>query len=42
VDQLLREAGLHMLASTNTIPHATNALDISPLLVGPIRDLLAR
>jgi len=42
VDQLLREAGLHTLASTNTIPHATNALDISPLLVGPIRDLLAR
>lgn len=42
VDHVLRQSGLHMLISTNTIPHATNALDISPLLVGPIRDLLPR
>lgn len=42
VDQVLLQAGLERLASTNTIPHATNALDISPLLVAPIRELLSR
>lgn len=42
VDRALREAGLEVLASTNTIPHATNQLDISALLAVPVRELLAR
>jgi ribose-phosphate pyrophosphokinase len=42
VDHVLREAGLEQLVSTNTIPHATNQLDVSSLLVVPIQELLAR
>lgn len=41
-DRALREAGLDMLASTNTIAHPTNQIDISGLLAGPVRELLAR
>lgn len=42
VDRRLLESGLEVLASTNTIPHPTNRLDISPLLAAPVRELLAR
>lgn len=42
IDSVLRETGLTVLASTNTIPHATNQLDISPLLAGPVNELLRR
>jgi len=42
VDRVLLESGLEVLASTNTIPHGTNQLDISALLAGPIRELLTR
>lgn len=41
IDQLLRASGLQVLASTNTIPHPTNRLDISPLLTKPVLELLA-
>jgi ribose-phosphate pyrophosphokinase len=42
VDELLRDAGLSVLVSTNTIAHASNQLDISALLDAPVRELLAR
>lgn len=39
VESMLDAAGLAWLASTNTIAHVTNRIDISPLLVAPIREL---
>lgn len=41
VDRTLLAAGIAPLVSTNTIVHATNHLDVSPLLVPPLRELLA-
>ncbi|GAB3025519.1 ribose-phosphate diphosphokinase [Bowmanella dokdonensis] len=40
-DQMLLEAGLEQLVTCNTIAHSSNLIDISPLLVKPIRDCLA-
>lgn len=40
IDARLREAGLLRLVSCNTVPHATNALDVSPLICSAIRELL--
>lgn len=42
VDVVLQSAGIAPLVSTNSIPHATNGLDLTPLLVAPIRELLVR
>lgn len=41
VEVMLQEAGLAWLVSTNTIPHASNRLDVSSLLQAPLRELLA-
>lgn len=41
IDNTLMEGGLRRLVSCNTIVHASNALDVSGLLVAPIRELLA-
>ncbi len=40
VDKRLRNAGLDSLITTNTIPHSSNALDISGALAGPVRAFL--
>lgn len=40
VDARLREAGLLRLVSCNTVPHATNALDVSPVICAAVRELL--
>lgn len=40
IDARLREAGLLRLVSCNTVPHATNALDVSPLICEAVRELL--
>ncbi|WP_273167954.1 ribose-phosphate diphosphokinase [Marinobacter sp.] len=39
-DQYLLDTGLQALVTTNTIPHRTNGIDISELLVPPIRHFL--
>jgi len=39
-DQTLINAGLKQLATTNTIPHSSNTIDITPLLIDPINDML--
>ena len=39
-DAQLLGAGLDELATTNTIVHPSNAMDISPLLLGPIRECM--
>jgi len=39
-DAQLLAAGLEELATTNTIVHPSNAMDITPLLVAPIRECL--
>ncbi|MEO8063530.1 MAG: ribose-phosphate diphosphokinase [Pseudomonadota bacterium] len=35
----LRAAGAARLVSTNTVPHATNEIDVMPLMVAPIHEL---
>ncbi len=40
-EKALRLAGAAQIVTTTSIPHATNAIDIVPLLVPPIRDLAA-
>ncbi|MBR9910232.1 MAG: ribose-phosphate diphosphokinase [Gammaproteobacteria bacterium] len=39
-DQALVEAGLSQLATSNTIPHSSNAVDITPQLITPIITML--
>ncbi|MBV1891934.1 MAG: ribose-phosphate diphosphokinase [Gammaproteobacteria bacterium] len=39
-DAQLLAAGLDELATTNTIVHSSNAMDISPLLQGPVRECM--
>ncbi|AUD78838.1 ribose-phosphate pyrophosphokinase [Kangiella profundi] len=39
-DQVLIKAGLSQLATTNTIPHSSNAIDISPRLMTAINSML--
>lgn len=39
-DELLQSAGLQELTTSNSIPHESNRIDISPLLVEPIRQCL--
>lgn len=39
-DRVLVERGVRRLVSCNTIPHASNALDISDLLAAAVRELL--
>ena len=39
-DQQLYEAGLNQLVTTNTVPHASNAIDITPQLITPVISLL--
>ncbi|MDM8349671.1 ribose-phosphate diphosphokinase [Pseudomonas sp. sp1636] len=39
-DQLLLAAGLQALVTSNTIPHASNGVDISELLLAPINECL--
>lgn len=39
-DQQLYEAGLNQLVTTNTVPHASNAIDITPQLITPVIGLL--
>lgn len=39
-DQYLLGTGLQSLVTTNTIPHSTNVIDVSELLVPPIRRFL--
>ena len=39
-DKMLLEAGLEQLVTSNTIAHASNHIDVSPLLVEPIRDCI--
>lgn len=40
VDKTLMEKGLKALVTTNTIPHASNAIDVSDILVSPVRECL--
>jgi ribose-phosphate pyrophosphokinase len=40
VDELLLQAGLTELATGNTIPHPTNCIDVTPLLVPAIQQCL--
>ena len=40
VDELLLQAGLTELATGNTIPHPTNSIDVTPLLVPAIQHCL--
>lgn len=40
IDRRLLDAGLDVLVTTNTIPHSSNAIDISPLLVPAVREFL--
>lgn len=40
-DRMLLQAGLDRLVTTNTIPHSSNAIDITPLLVAPVAAFLA-
>lgn len=40
VDTDLMSAGLECLVTTNTIPHHSNAIDISPLMIAPVTALL--
>lgn len=42
VDVLLREQGLRRLISSNSTAHASNAVDLSPLLHEPIEQMIAR
>ncbi|ALS99623.1 ribose-phosphate diphosphokinase [Lacimicrobium alkaliphilum] len=39
-DQLLKQAGLSRLVTCNTIPHSSNGVDITPLLVPAIQSCL--
>jgi ribose-phosphate pyrophosphokinase len=39
-DQTLLENGLEKLVTTNTIPHVSNAIDVSGLLVNPVNECL--
>ncbi|MDQ2075300.1 ribose-phosphate diphosphokinase [Marinimicrobium sp. ABcell2] len=41
VDETLRREGVRELISSNSIPHPSNAVDLSPVLVGPIEQQLA-
>lgn len=41
-DRMLLQAGLDRLVTTNTIPHSSNAIDITPLLVAPVVAFLAQ
>lgn len=38
-ERALREAGAARIVTTNTVPHATNAIEIAGLLVSPLREL---
>ncbi|MGQ9424350.1 ribose-phosphate diphosphokinase [Gilvimarinus sp. F26214L] len=40
IDSVLMQSGLRTLATTNTIPHSSNLIDISDLLVPAIQQLL--
>ncbi len=39
-DELLREAGARVI-TTNSVPHATNAIDVGPLLASAAGELIA-
>lgn len=41
-DLLLLDSGIESLVTTNTIPHASNHIDVGYLLVQPIKELVAR
>lgn len=41
-DLLLLESGIESLVTTNTIPHASNGIDVAYLLVQPVRELLSQ
>ncbi|GAA3717825.1 ribose-phosphate pyrophosphokinase [Oceanisphaera sediminis] len=41
IEQQLIENGLRRLITTNAIAHASNAIDLSPLLLAPIRERLS-
>jgi ribose-phosphate pyrophosphokinase len=38
--KMLREAGARHIVSTNTVPHATNGIDVAPLIIPAIEQLL--
>lgn len=38
-EQALRDAGAATIVTSTAVPHATNAIDVVPLLVAPIREL---
>lgn len=40
VDKTLLDAGLSQLLTTNTIPHASNAIDVTPQLLPPLQNFL--
>jgi ribose-phosphate pyrophosphokinase len=40
--EALKEAGAARIVTTNSIPHASNDIDISQVLIEPVRRLLAR
>ena len=40
IDAVLRQQGLRRLASTNTIPHASNSMDVSFLLLPALREFV--
>lgn len=42
IDAMLRREGLRRLASTNTIPHASNGMDVSSLLLPALREFLCK
>lgn len=42
VDQLLYTHGIRRLLTTNALPHASNPIDIAPLLQEPIMELITR
>jgi len=37
----LQEAGAARIVSTNSVPHASNAIDLTPILTGPVSQLIA-
>jgi ribose-phosphate pyrophosphokinase len=38
-EQALREAGAAQIATTTSVPHSTNMIDVVPLMIEPIREL---
>ncbi|TAK53383.1 MAG: ribose-phosphate pyrophosphokinase [Gammaproteobacteria bacterium] len=39
--EALREAGAAQIVSTNSVPHTSNAIDLTPILTGPVSRLAA-